>query len=208
MIYYKPFSLEYQNDIKNLIIEAFGFHNGTSYKDEKLLATVYLWFCLSESSYGNIVIQENRAKGIFLGKITKKTLISSLKIYLNLYFYTFILFFKQIFSSKLRSNIKNILKFVKATKELYKDKSYQSQVILFVVSKDLRGQGSGRMLMEGFSNEIKKHNISNIFLFTDSTCSYQFYEKSGFIREGTASLSFEENPYELYLYSKQLLTKK
>lgn len=63
--------------------------------------------------------------------------------------------------------------------ERYADR-FDSEVNLFIVSSELRGQGYGIKLMDNYVDFCKKNGLKTAFLWTDVGCSYTFYDKYGF----------------------------
>ncbi len=55
-----------------------------------------------------------------------------------------------------------------------------SEVNLFVVDKEFRGNGIGRSLMNKFLDYAKSNKAKSVYLITDDKCNWKFYEKYGF----------------------------
>ena len=60
------------------------------------------------------------------------------------------------------------------------DTEYDSEITLFFVGTDLRGQGYGRKLMDRYLDYCKASAIKTIVLSTDLDCNYGFYDHYGF----------------------------
>lgn len=57
-----------------------------------------------------------------------------------------------------------------------------SEVELFVVNKEFRGQGIGKTLLDHFVYKAKEQNMKTVYLFTDIESNYNFYERYGFMK--------------------------
>lgn len=68
---------------------------------------------------------------------------------------------------------------------------YQGEVALFIVDRDFRGHGVGRMLFDSAIDYFAGIGVEDFFLFTDTTCDFGFYEHRGLTRrcERVASVS-------------------
>ncbi len=79
------------------------------------------------------------------------------------------------------------------------------EILFFCVDKNVRGKGIGTLLLKELEKVAKGKKM---YLYTDSFCTYQFYEKRGFNREQQRNieLSVHGNPMSLtcFLFSKVL----
>lgn len=55
-------------------------------------------------------------------------------------------------------------------------------VSLFIVRSSLRGQGWGRRLLDAYRAEAAAYGSKRLYLWTDRSCNYGFYERMGFER--------------------------
>ena len=82
----------------------------------------------------------------------------------------------------------------------YRDGSQvDGELCLFAVDPNRKGQGIGSILLAEFEKRVKGKNI---FLYTDSNCTYQFYEKRGFERVDEREIKLGETVLYCYLYNK------
>ena len=59
-----------------------------------------------------------------------------------------------------------------------------AELELFVVDPEYRGQGIGKRMFRSMLEFFRKTGTENFFLHTDTTCTYQFYERRGMNRIG------------------------
>ncbi|MFR0621058.1 GNAT family N-acetyltransferase [Limosilactobacillus mucosae] len=77
--------------------------------------------------------------------------------------------------------------------------SIDGEIKFLVADPNLKGQGIGSQLLAEFERRAKKKTI---YLYTDSNCTYQFYDYRGFKRVGQRQLDFGKDFFECYLYAK------
>ena len=79
------------------------------------------------------------------------------------------------------------------------------ELIFLAADPDSKGKGIGALLLAELE---RREQGRRIYLFTDSACTYQFYEHRGFERvsEEHIELELDEKtvPLDCYLYSKRL----
>jgi len=70
-----------------------------------------------------------------------------------------------------------------------REAEFDGVLTLFAVTEDCRGLGVGKKLLSNLCDYLRNHNTKHIYLYTDSTCNYGFYDSQGF--ERLAEKSFE-----------------
>ena len=82
------------------------------------------------------------------------------------------------------------------------------EVTLLAVDEEMRGLGVGTVLLDAAVSHLSARGATTAHLYTDATCSYQFYEGRGFKRAATHRANREERrrdmPRETYLYELDL----
>ncbi|CAF1145129.1 unnamed protein product [Adineta steineri] len=143
----------------------------------------YIRNCVDNSIYTQLIIDKETENvlGILFGSNQNQTTYkSSIKNFRN-----FLILFKHIIFGHLGKRF-IALKYMKDTLDLDKCiekycENFDSELNLFVLSKELQGQGYGKQLMNNFIEFCKiQGKIHNIFLWTDISCNYGFYEHYGF----------------------------
>lgn len=85
---------------------------------------------------------------------------------------------------------------------------FNGSLCLFALNEDCRGKGVGKKLLKGALSYLKMYNVSNIYLYTDTTCNYGFYEHMGFERLEEKPLKLTKNgkPFtmDVFLYGYEL----
>lgn len=203
-IQYRQIEKSDYNRVKELICEAFKFDEFLN--DKKVLdsiLTLYLQGCIMDSSYSQVALKDNKVIGIILGnsKSDKKKLRKFHNVTSS-----FSSLSRLALSSK--SNKKLLKEFTKIQnvyKEIIKGKEdkFQGCVQLFIVSKESRGLGIGKVLMSNLLDYMKINDVKSLYLYTDNRCNYGFYDSQNFRRECEKLMSFNaiNTKLEVYLYS-------
>lgn len=190
-----------EKDIENIIIEAWNYNRFCSPATAKKMAKVFLSSCLTNQTYKQVAILDDRAIGVIMAKNNKahkcpikykiKQIISIISLYLSK---------EGRKVSKIFSSVSEI------DKELLKEikKEYQGEVAFFAISKSARGKGIGKKMFQDVLKYMKLENVQDFYLFTDTSCNYGFYEHQGMNRNNEKSKSFyiegKETEMTFYIY--------
>lgn len=82
-----------------------------------------------------------------------------------------------------------------------------SQITLLAVSGTARGLGIGSILLEAATSYVSSRGAKGLYLYTDTDCSWKFYERRGLKRAAMYRAKREERrvlPREMYLYGLDL----
>lgn len=190
--------------IKELICEAFGFSNFV--KDIKLLDSVldfYLKDCIEESSFSKIAEKDNIVIGIILGNAKKDK--NRLEKYDNNLNKDHIELELIKANKENRGAIKEFSKIKDTYGELIKGKEdyFEGSIQLFIVSKESRGLGIGKTLINYLFAYMKELSVKSIYLYTDTRCNYGFYDSQNFNRLNTKEICFDsiKSKFDVFLYS-------
>lgn len=200
-IVYRNLEKKDYNRIKELINNAFGFSEFI--KDSKsldALLNIYLQVCILDSSFSKVAIKDNIIIGIILGNANND------KKYLNKFPNILSLIYnciKVVFSSKSNKNtIKEFSKVSRAYKEIIngKENNFQGCIQLFIVSEESRGLGVGKTLLSYIYDYMRSMKVNNMYLYTDNSCNYGFYDSQNFKRLGEKEINFNKIEYNLNIF--------
>lgn len=82
-----------------------------------------------------------------------------------------------------------------------------NQITLLAVDKSVHGLGIGGVLLDAACSYLSAQGGLSAYLYTDSDCSWKFYEHKGLKRAATHKSTREERkllPREMYLYGLDL----
>lgn len=184
-IKFKQYNRKYFYKCIKLVKETWNFHNEFSgLKDENLVYEYYFRSCLNWNTHLEIIVDEDdEVKGLLFGSIEDDSYINERKYRRE----------EKILEKWLKKNINRgkfgnplkanqIFNFMKSND--YKGEKYaylfDSEINLFIVSSEMRGQGLGIELMDHYIEFCKLNKLKKAFLWSDEGCSYTFYEKYGF----------------------------
>lgn len=200
---------EYQKkdfkELENIIRETWKYDEFSSPKTASKLARVFLSSCLTNQTFSRIAIENGKPIGIILfnNKIKHKCpfnlKMQQLKATVSL-----LLTREGRKVSKIFGNVSGI------DRELLSEngKTYPAELALFAVSSSCRGKGIGKLLFQSVIDYMKKENISEFYLFTDTSCNYGFYEHQGMIRRHEKEEQFNINNQracmKFYIYDYRL----
>lgn len=115
-----------------------------------------------------------------------------------------------------KANLRSFEEGVKVLSDLAKNKSpisftsnsaisdCDSELVFFSTNAKYRRHKIGSTLMTGFETFLKECNAKKYFLYSDSLCTYQFYDNNGFQRVEKKQNIF--NPaVENYTYVKEIV---
>lgn len=182
-IIYTPITKNDYPAIKSLINEAFEFYKFI--EDEKFLdkcLTIYLRMCLAETTFSSIARKDGKIIGVILGNAKGKvSRLSTLNHIAHTAYHLIQLMFAKKSSKSMLNQYLKVLKTYNQFLSPRKD-SFQGSIELFIVSKESRGLGLGKKLVQHLIDYMKANDISDIYLFTDDKCNYGFYDHFGFKR--------------------------
>ncbi len=202
-VIYRDLVKEDYDRVKELIGKAFGFNEFI--KDKEFLDSllnIYLQNCILGSSFSKVAEKNNKVIGIILGDAEKDK--NRLKKAHNTLSITYT-GLKLIMTSK---ENKKLLKEFSKLKDTYKEiiqgkkDDFQGCIQLFIVSKESRGLGVGKTLINHLSNYMKNIDVESIYLYTDSRCNYGFYDSQNFKRLNEKEIYFDslQSKLNIFLY--------
>ena len=189
--------------IKELIGDAFGFSEFI--KDPNFLNLIlnsYLQECILDSSFSKVAIKNGKVIGIILGNANKdKNKIKSFHNRISLISSLIKIMFTKNDNKK---DLKEFSKIQKTYKEIFNGNknNFQGCIQLFIVSKESRGLGVGTSLMNYLFDYMKSMKVKSLYLYTDTRCNYQFYDKNNFKRLNEKKIHFNRvnESLNIFLY--------
>lgn len=138
----------------------------------------YVYSCLSEATYTCAAVRDGTVVGVIMGNAkTDYHPLRHLPYVVKMLFCTW--------KMKRRGDPAGMDDFERLHK-IYRNFSerhpgeFDGVLTLFAVNADCRGCGVGKHLLSGFLEYLNRQNVKRIYLYTDTTCNYGFYEHQGF----------------------------
>ncbi len=77
--------------------------------------------------------------------------------------------------------------------------------MLFAVAPETRGHGVGTELLAAAQGYLREQGAQRAFLFTDTDCTWEYYERRGMRRAAECAFEPEELlPAKMFVYEMQL----
>ncbi|MGG7079493.1 GNAT family N-acetyltransferase [Clostridium sardiniense] len=202
-VIYRDVTKEDYKRIKELIGEA--FHINEFIKDENFLDSLlncYLQECIIDSSFSKVAEKNNKVVGIILASSEKDK--NRLKKMHNTLSFIYSIFKIFIANKENKKALKEFSKIRETYDEIIKGKEddFEGCIELFIVSKESRGFGVGKTLMNYLYNYMKSIDVKSMYLYTDSICNYGFYDSQNFKRlnEKKIYLDYSQEELNIFLY--------
>lgn len=191
--------------IKSIINESFGLYR---YVDNpsvlKSFLNVYLQSCLSEKTFSCVAEKEGKIIGVILGQAKSDyNYFTHLGPIFALTFHSVVMACKGRIYKSDTSDYKRMHQIYHELRSS-SGQEFDGVLTLFAVTSECRGFGIGKELVHRLLDYQKARNTKNIYLYTDSTCNYGFYDSQGFkrLREKTMQITREHKQVsmDVYLY--------
>ncbi len=204
---YRLIKKEDYKSISKLIEEA--FHLSDLISDKSLLTIFtkkYLYDCLSEATYIEVAELNNQVVGVIMGKADSKySYLKHSNYYAQVMMQQFKIFLHP--SKKELSSYNDLLTIYDEFYEKHKEK-FDGVLTLFAVNETCRGYGIGKQLLKDLMSYLEESQVKRIYLFTDSTCNYGFYEYHDFNRLEEKPITFntsdQPKTMSVYFYERLL----
>ncbi|MGL4337021.1 MAG: GNAT family N-acetyltransferase [Turicibacter sp.] len=202
-VIYRDLVKEDYERVKQLISEAFGFHEFIT--DKKLLNSIlniYLQTCILDSSFSKVAQKGDQVIGVILGDAKNDK--HRLKKFHNTLSMIGSGFTVMTSSKENKKIIKGFSKVDQTYQEIIEGKKddFQGCIQLFIVSTESRGLGVGKTLISHLSTYMKSMQVKSIYLYTDDRCNYGFYDSQNFERlnEKEIYLDSVQSKLNIFLY--------
>ena len=205
-IVYRPYQPQDAEDIKKIINEAFYIHRyvtGRLVLDSAL--EIYLRERLLASTWTRVAVQDERVVGIIMGQVDGQPRLG------GRFTNRLLTLAHRLRAGILRlpqwKSMRQYFAFVRVYGELRKKtpSPLTDELTLFAVDSSTRGLGIGKTLYRDYLDHLRSLGRSDFYLYTDSLCTFQFYEKQGMTRTASEDMNLvlDGKPEALgvYLYS-------
>lgn len=190
--------------IKRIIKESWDINNLVE-SQETLYATLgmYLNQVLYKSTFGKVAVSNGEVVGLIFGSLNKEEPTYRMLIEDSA---------EQIITlmNASETDRKNISEFFVKTFQTYEElienriQDYEGCLEFFVVSEKARGLKIGKKLWHELKSYFESHNAQAIYVYTDTSCNYGFYDYNGFMLQSQQDVTFElineQFPLTIFLY--------
>lgn len=178
-IQFRPIVRADYDALEKIICDTWDYERFSSARAAKSLSRLNLASSLANQTYSCVAVSNGEPVGFILGK-NEKTHRASPRHIMHLFISAITL----LASRDGRYILKQFKGYNQINDELFSQNTHDfaGEVAFFVVRSDQRGTGVGKELFAGLQNYMKSQNISDYYLYTDSTCNYGFYEHHGLKR--------------------------
>lgn len=165
--------------LENIIRETWHYDDFSGPKTAQKLARVFLSSCLTNYTFSRVAIDNGTPVGIILvnnkakHKCPLKFKLQQMKAIISL------------FLSKEGRKVSKIFESVNGIdKQLLEESGieYPAELALFAVNSSCRGKGVGKQLFQSALDYMKEQELNKFYLFTDTSCNFEFYEHQGMNR--------------------------
>ena len=209
---YKNLEKQNYNEVADLLSAAFGLHRYVS--DQGLLQLFkrqYLYSCLSEATFSRVAEQNGKVVGVIMANARSDyRILPHIGPGLKCLLYSFKL---KMYVRKISDSISGYHELHQIYRKFFQRHKgeFDGVLTLFAVNSECRGKGVGKKLLSDVEAYWKKHQTKSIYLYTDTTCNFGFYEHQGFVRleEEKLLLKSDGKPFEMsvFLYGYAIKSK-
>lgn len=196
-------------EVGEILNKAFFLHTYVS--DSKTLEAFklqYVYGCLCEATYASVCELDGKVVGVIMAKANADYKIGKhLKFMLPTVWQGVKMAYHGRRDKTGIRGFNNLHKIYHEFSAKHKGE-FDGSLTLFALNEECRGHGVGKTLLNGALSYLKMYNVSNIYLYTDTTCNYGFYEHMGFERLEEKPLKLTKNgkPFtmDVFLYGYEL----
>ena len=195
-----------KKDIKKAMLFARDGMHFEWYFDEKIglsLYTHYFWYYeISRATQVIAAYEDEKFLGVIIAEIygePKQKIPFAVSAYVKIFDWFSKTFFKESAGEYQLANREMLAE--------YSEKfSPDGEIVFLAADPECQKNGVGTMLLNELS---KRENGKRVFLFTDSACTYQFYDRRGFERKAEKDIVLKMSeskkvPLKCFLYDKIL----
>lgn len=209
---YRKVKKEDYNQLEDIINQVFDLHHYVEHpKVLKAFLKYYLKSCMSEQTFSCVAERDGEVIGVIFGKAKNDyRIITHLPYIMSTIYYSILM---QIYCIIFSERNKEYRKLHRIYSEFMKNRKnkFDGVLTLFAVKKSCRGLGTGKKLLLCLRDYLKKNKVKRIYLYTDTTCNYGFYDHYGFncLDKKNLTVTYEHNPMimTVFLYEYKLKSK-
>lgn len=168
-------------------------------KDARHMARLYLRSCLRRANFSCVAEEKGQVLGVILADCKTAAHPGSLYRALAQAWAAGLLF-----TAKSGRRLGKFFQvFDRTDEELLQETycSFDGEICLFAMEESVRGKGVGKRLFSEAMKYLKAQKAKKLYLFTDSSCTWQFYERRGMVRLGEKVVEISPRVgYNLYMY--------
>lgn len=191
--------------LESVVREAWKYDRFCSPKTAAKMAKVYLNSCLTNQTFTKVAEINGEPVGIIMGKDIRSH---------RCPFYLRLIWLRSIISLMITKEGREISKVFECVQGIDKEllsscnKNYMGELAFFAISEKCRGKGLGRKLFQTVVDYMNSNDISEFYLFTDTSCNYLFYEHLGLIKrcgkKQTIDVKGQEGDMTFFIYDYQV----
>lgn len=200
-IIFREFRDQDYKPLEDIIRKTWKYDKFCSPKAAAKLAKAYLASCLANQTFTCVAAVNDVPVGIIMGKNTNRH-----RCPLRLRLHLLASIWSLVISKEGRAASRIFSAVNETDQELLRDsrKDYHGEVAFFAIDSKYRGRGLGKKLFDALLSYMKQENISEFYLFTDTSCNYPFYERQGMKRRCEKDLALgtekQQSQMTFFLY--------
>ncbi|WP_462226032.1 GNAT family N-acetyltransferase [Alkalibacterium sp.] len=198
-ITYRPIRRSDYSALAALIDTSWNYSELTSSFNAKQMSYAFLFSSLAHQSFTQVAVKNNKPVGVAMGR-TEEVPISHKLFLLPLFFNLIALQFTADGRKAFQSFRRNFHVNKSLLKQTYE--TYDGELVLFAVAPETQSMGVGSQLFEDFLKYLRSQGARTFYLFSDTSCTYSFYEHKGLKRTGviTRKMPFLKKEISFFLY--------
>lgn len=206
---YRPYRLEDAEAVKSIIDEAFHIHRyARAPRLHAAAVDLYLREVLLESTYARVAEQDGRVIGIIMGRVEGQSRLpgrlgNRLRAAGGM-LWLLLTGFPERRTLRYYSQFERIYERLRASVR----EAPGDELTLFAVDASARGLGVGGALFRDYMAHLRAHGRTDFYLYTDSLCTYQFYERQAMVRAAAEDMALQveglPSTVEVYLYTGRI----
>ncbi len=201
----REFRRDDEEELSRMIVETWNFDEGISDKKRAMhLGFMFLYDSMKYASHVCVAEADGRPVGIIVSALRTERLHPAAAV-------------RELhhkLAAKMDGEIRRSLKSWDVYAECYRDierdpsvswRNFDAELMLFIVSADMRGYGVGGMLWQSMLDFFSQEGVRSYRLRTDSDCNYMFYGKHGMTRIAECDMHWATgtgHDIKLYVYGR------